>query len=57
MEDLQFDERLSWLKEALPGEFISSFIDPAELNVEDKMKFESLFDLLHETPGKTPVIY
>lgn len=57
MEDLQFDERLSWTEKVLTGEFITNFIDPADLNVEDKIRFESLFDLLQEKPVNNQGVY
>ncbi len=56
MEDLQFEDRMSWLTQLTVSNFKASFIDPVGLNVDDELRFELLFESQNEkTPGNAEV--
>ncbi len=47
MEDLQFEDTIDWLLQHLHVDkgFTISYINPVQLDISEKMKFDCLFDL------------
>lgn len=45
MEELQMEIRLDERSEKETSVFSASFIDPLQIGIEDKLRFENLFDL------------
>jgi hypothetical protein len=44
MEDLQLEEKIQWLSDSEPEPFLVVFADVQCISIEDKIKFEILFD-------------
>lgn len=44
MEELQMEIQLDERKEKETSVFSTSFIDPLQIGIEDKLRFENLFD-------------
>ena len=57
MEDLQFEEKLQWLAEKTPSVFRESFITADQVGIDDKMKFESVFELSSSRENETKWAY